>query len=211
MTDVTVIEPVEQCTLPPVRPAKAWYLLGVAVIVGGLASAFFLLTAAAFGYLREIDDLVRVALPAEGRDLVLPSGELVVYHEPRGALVRPPDLEVAFDPSAEVVASCCDGYEVEGRRGWEVARVQVPSAGTYRIRAAGGDGSLAIGPEPGQRLSAFGWSAVVTAATTVLVGLAIVVTVARRRRRSEAQRLAAQAPASGRAGDMVRRAGTVSG
>jgi hypothetical protein len=193
---VPPIEAVEQVTLPPIRPAAGWYVLGAAVIVAGLVGGFLLLTAGAFGYLRQIDDLARVGVPGSGA-VDLPGGEVAIYHEPSGGAAFGPDAlglsvvsadgdELALQPSQG------DDYAVDDRRGVEVARVVVERPGTYDVTTAAGTGELALGAAPGRHLTAFGAGALALAGVALVVGTVQLVVVRRRRRRALAERDALQ-------------------
>ena len=66
MPATTHIDAVEQVDLPPIRPGRGWYAFGAVVIGAGLVIGFFLLASGAFGYLRDLGDLTRVAVPGSG-------------------------------------------------------------------------------------------------------------------------------------------------
>jgi hypothetical protein len=200
---VPVIDAVEQRTLPPIRPGAGWYVLAGVIIVGGLVAAFLLLVVGAFGYLRQIEDLARFDAPGPAT-LDLPAGDLVVYHEPPGGVLYRGDalaLEVR-DPAGDAVPvgspQVDDTYVSGTRRGGSVATVEVPAPGPYQLSVdAGVPGSIAVGPEPGRRLTTYGWASLLVAGAAVIGGTALLVTVRRGRRRSQAARMA-QVPASPR-------------
>jgi len=191
-----IIDAVEQRTLPPIRPGAGWYVLGALIIGGGLVAAFLLLVVGAFGYLRQIEDLARFDAPGPAT-LELPAGDLVVYHEPPGRTLYRGDalaLEVR-DPaggSLPVGPPQVDDTYVSGtRRGGSVAMVEVPASGSYVLSVdAAVPGSIAVGPEPGRRLTTYGWASLVVAAAAVIGGTALLVAVRRGRRRSQAARVA---------------------
>lgn len=197
MAPVPPIDAVEQVTLPPIRPGVGWYVLGAAVIVLGLVGGFFLLTAGAFGYLGEIDDLQRTSLPGD-ESIVLSRGDVIVFHEPEGGLVgSPASLGLTLrDPAGRPVTledlEQPDRYAVQERQGVAIARFTVQTSGRYEVSSTGGTGSLAIGPSPGGRLTRFGTIALVTAAVALVAGVALVVGTRRRRRRAHAERVAMQ-------------------
>lgn len=195
-TPAPVIEAVEQRTLPPIRPRAGWYVLGAVIIGGGLVAAFLLLVVGAFGYLRQIEDLARFDAPGPAT-LDLPAGDLVVYHEPTGGVLYRGDalaLEV-HDAAGDAVPvgppQVDDTYVSGTRRGGSVASVEVSTAGAYRVSVdAAVPGAIAVGPEPGRRLTTYGWASLVVAAGAVIGGTALLVTVRRGRRRSQAARVA---------------------
>jgi hypothetical protein len=190
------IDAVEQVALPPIRPGSGWYGVGGAVIALGLLGAFLLLTAGAFGYLRAIDDLQRVPVPGDD-SLVLPGGEVVVYHEPAGGPVLSAaalGLTIGTPQGDDLPLDASEGdeYAVEARAGVEVGRVDVPTGGEHVVGTTDGTGELAIGPPPGRQLTAYGVGALALAALAVVGGLAILLVVRRRRRAAIEERHRAQ-------------------
>lgn len=187
---VLPIDSVEQVTLPAIRPSAAWYVLGVTVIVGGLLAAFLILTAGAFGYLREIEELPRVELPGP-EQVELPAGQLTVFHEPGGGLVYPGDalglVVTGTDGDALEVASRgeADQYVSAERAGVAVAEVVIPASGRYEVRVTSdAEGAVAIGARPREHLTAYGIAAVAVTLLAVAVGVVTLVVVRRRRARS---------------------------
>jgi hypothetical protein len=196
--EAPTIDPVDQLVLPPLRPRTAWYVVGVSVIVLGLAAAFGLLTVGAFGYLRDIDDFARLDAPGH-TSARLDAGTNRVYHEPRGrALASLEDLGlVVEDPDGAPVEvrppASSEHYQVERRSGTAVGEFVAPASGTYEITAAGeAPGRLAVGPSPRPRLRLLGQAAVAVALVSVATGVTVLVVTRRRRRRAQAARLEQQ-------------------
>jgi hypothetical protein len=192
------IEPVDQLVLPPLRPSARWYVLAVAVIVLGLGGGFALLTSGAFGYLNDVDDLARIAIPGRA-ETSLPAGEVLVYHEPgAGPVVGLDDL--AFEARAadgRVVevrdAAGEDRYLIEGRRGFSIAALTVPDAGAYEIEVSGrATGEVAVGRSPRERLTLFGWLAIGVSVVSLVIGIVLLLATRGRRRRALAARLLEQ-------------------
>jgi hypothetical protein len=199
---VPTIDEVDQVVLAPIRPAAGWYVLGGALVLGGLAAGIAVLFVGAFGHLRALDELERFAAPGE---ITVPvdEGRLRIYHEPvsgrsadpvaLGLTVRPVGDDPVDGPAgAELVLERPgnpDRYVFEGRRGVEVAAVEVPRPGTYRVTATGAiPGTLAVGPGPERHLATVGLVAVALAAAGAVSGVVVLVVVRNRRRRARAAR-----------------------
>jgi hypothetical protein len=195
---VPEIAPVDQLVLPPLRPSSAWYAVGVTVIVLGLAGAFGLLTSGAFGYLHEVNALLRMDVPGEVT-VEMREETVAIYHEPEGGplvSLASLDLEVTDPEGQAVTVRPTDGddrYFIEDRHGISVGEFTAESPGAYRIEARGdASGHLAIGPSPRRRLTWFGLGAVVVAVVGIVVGTVILVVTRRRRARARAARLVQQ-------------------
>ena len=127
------------------------------MIVAGGVGFFVFLLASIFGFL---GGLQRVDVPGS-RDLELKAGEHTVYWEVASRILKPggrPDaLRVAVarddaDVPLREVGSMKTTYSSGSRAGVSIYTFDVPSKGTYGIRASGtapGDGAVAVGPAVG--------------------------------------------------------------
>jgi hypothetical protein len=151
------IEPVEQVTLPPVRPSGTWYAVGGGLIVLAIAVAVFLFLRGIFGFIGQIGDFDRVDVP--GTEIIhLDEGEWVLYHEPPGIYGS------SLSASAVHVTEVSDGeaipvramstsmtYQDGTREGFSIGRFDAPREGSYEISVDDSEfgpssgGELAIG------------------------------------------------------------------
>jgi hypothetical protein len=137
-----------------VRPGRAWYLLALAVFLGGAA----LLVAGLLGVKGQVDGFQRVPLPQGGQVSLDRSGGYVVYYEAPGATSgQIPSFNVTVAPaSAGASAKSLQSYAADmtysfgSRQGRAVLTLQVSHPGTFRVVATGaprvtGGNDLAFG------------------------------------------------------------------
>jgi hypothetical protein len=136
------------------RPGRAWYLLALAVFLGGAA----LLIAGLLGVKGQVDGFQRAPLPQGGQVSLDRSGSYVVYYEAPGAASgQIPSFNVTVVPaSAGARAKSLQSYAADvnysfgSRQGRAVLTLQVSHSGTFRVIAAGapavaGGSDLAFG------------------------------------------------------------------
>jgi hypothetical protein len=136
------------------RPRRAWYLLALAVFLGGAA----LLVAGLLGVKGQVDGFQRAPLP-QGQVSLAHSGGYVVYYEAPGAASgQVPSFNVTVVPaSAGASARSLQSYAADvnysfgSRQGRAVLTLQVSHPGTFQVVATGapavaGGSDLAFGP-----------------------------------------------------------------
>jgi len=136
------------------RPGRAWYLLALAVFLGGAA----LLVAGLLGVKGQVDGFQRVPLPQGGQVSLPHSGGYVLYYEAPGAASGQfPSFNVTVAPaSAGARATSLQPYTTDvtygfgSRQGRAVLTLQVSHPGTFRVVATGaptvaGGSDLAFG------------------------------------------------------------------
>jgi hypothetical protein len=137
-----------------VRPGRVWYLLALAVFLGGVA----LLVAGLLGVKGQVDGFQRAPLPQGGQVSLDHSGGYVLYYEAPGAADgQIPSFNVTVAPaSADAVAKSLKPYAADvnytfgSREGRAVLTLQVSHPGTFRVVATGapavaGGSDLAFG------------------------------------------------------------------
>jgi hypothetical protein len=137
-----------------VRPVRAWYLLALAVFLGGAA----LLVAGLLGVKGQVDGFQRVPLPQGGQVSLGHSGGYVLYYEgPGAASGQVPSFNVTVAPaSAGASVSSLQSYAADvnysfgSRQGRAVLTLQVSHPGTFRVvptgaSAVAGGSDLAFG------------------------------------------------------------------
>jgi len=135
------------------RPGRAWYLLALAVFLGGAA----LLVAGLLGVKGQVDGFQRAPLP-QGQVSLAHSGGYVVYYEAPGAASgQVPSFNVTVVPaSAGASARSLQSYAADvnysfgSRQGRAVLTLQVSHPGTFQVVATGapavaGGSDLAFG------------------------------------------------------------------
>jgi len=138
-----------------VRPGRAWYLLALAVFLGGAA----LLVAGLLGVKGQVDGFQRVPLPQGGQVTLGHNGSYVLYYEAPGAASgQIPNFNVTVAPaSAGARAKSLQPYATDlnysfgSRQGRAVLTLQLSHPGTFRVVATGasavaGGSDLAFGP-----------------------------------------------------------------
>jgi len=136
-----------------VRPGRAWYLVALAVFLGGAA----LLVAGLLGVKGQVDGFQRAPLP-QGQVSLAHSGGYVVYYEAPGAASgQVPSFNVTVVPaSAGASARSLQSYAADvnysfgSRQGRAVLTLQVSHPGTFQVVATGapavaGGSDLAFG------------------------------------------------------------------
>jgi len=136
------------------RPGRAWYLLALAVFLGGAA----LLVAGLLGVKGQVDGFQRAPLP-QGQVSLAHSGGYVVYYEAPGAASgQVPSFNVTVVPaSAGASARSLQSYAADvnysfgSRQGRAVLTLQLSHPGMFRVVATGapavaGGSDLAFGP-----------------------------------------------------------------
>ena len=137
-----------------VRPGRAWYLLALAVFLGGVA----LLAAGLLGVKGQVDGFQRVPLPQGGQVSLPHSGGYVLYYEAPGvASGQFPSFNVTVAPASSAASAkslqpyTADvTYNFGSRQGRAVLTLQVAHPGTFRVVATGapavaGGSDLAFG------------------------------------------------------------------
>ena len=138
-----------------VRPGRAWYLLALAVFLGGAA----LLVAGLLGVKGQVDGFQRVPLPQGGQVTLGHNGSYVLYYEAPGAASgQIPNFNVTVAPaSAGARAKSLQPYGADvnysfgSRHGRAVLTLELSHPGTFRVVATGapavaGGSDLAFGP-----------------------------------------------------------------
>ena len=137
------------------RPGRAWYLLALAVFLGGAAW----LVAGLLGVKGQVDAFQRVPVPQGGQVSLSQSGGYVLYYEAPGAAsgqFRSFNVTVApASPAARAQSlqpySADVTYSFGSREGRAVLTLQVSHPGTFQVAAPGaptvaGGSDLAFGP-----------------------------------------------------------------
>ena len=137
-----------------VRPGRAWYLLALAVFLGGVA----LLAAGLLGVKGQVDGFQRVPLPQGGLVSLQHSGGYVLYYEAPGAASGQfPSFNVTVEPASPAArAQSLEPYTADvnysfgSRQGRAVLTLQVSHPGTFRVVTTGaptvaGGSDLAFG------------------------------------------------------------------
>jgi hypothetical protein len=171
-----------------IRPGRVWYLLALALLLGGAAW----LVVGLVSVTSQINSFQRVALPASHGVISLShAGSYVAYYEAPGvASGRLPSFNVRIDPgsagtSVRSLASyrASVSYDIGSRQGRAVLALQVASPGRYLViaptaPAVPGGSYLAFGPSIAGRIV----RTLVVGVPLMLVGLAglIVLFVVRR-------------------------------
>ena len=132
-----------------IRPGRIWYLLPLAVLLGGVAWIVFGLTSIG----SEINSFERAPLPAGGVVSLNHSGGYVVYYEGPGAQSgNIPNLRVGVLPaSAGASVRSLGGYHgsltyaIGSHEGKAVLTLQVGHPGQFKIVTAGASGVPAGG------------------------------------------------------------------
>jgi len=138
-----------------VRPGRAWYLVALAVFLGGAA----LLVAGLLGVKGQVDGFQRVPLPQGGQVTLVHNGSYVLYYEAPGAASgQIPNFNVTVAPaSAGARAKSLQPYAADvtyslgSRQGRAVLTLQLSHPGMFRVVATGapavaGGSDLAFGP-----------------------------------------------------------------
>jgi hypothetical protein len=149
------IDPVEQVTLPPLRPSSRWYVVGGGLIIVAIAVAAFLFVRGIFGFIGQIGDFDRVDVP--GTEIIhLDEGEWVLYHEPPGTFgtaLGPSDVQVSEVSSGDAILvrpmSMSMTYQDGSRDGVAIGRFDAPREGSYEISV----GDSEFGPSSGGELA----------------------------------------------------------
>ena len=160
-----------------VRPGRAWYLLALAVFLGGAA----LLVAGLFGLKGQVDGFQRAPLPHGGQVSLDHSGSYIIYYEgPGAASGQIPSFNLTVAPaSAGARVQSLRSYAADvtytfgSRQGRAVLTLQVSHPGTFQVVATGapaaaGGSDLAFGSSIVGRI----------AGTAVIGGLLMVLGVA---------------------------------
>ena len=136
------------------RPRRAWYLLALAVFLGGTA----LLVAGLLSVKGQVDGFQRAPLPQGGQVSLAHSGGYVVYYEAPGAASgQIPSFNVTVVPASagasvrSLQSYAADvNYSFGSRQGRAVLTLQVSHPGTFQVVATGapavaGGSDLAFG------------------------------------------------------------------
>jgi hypothetical protein len=131
---------------PParIRPGRVWYLLPLAVFLGGVAWLVFGLLSLG----SHVDSFPRVAVPAGGQVSLSHSGGYVVYYEGPGAQSgRVPAFRVRVIPASASAAvtslapyTTSVSYAFGSRQGRAVLTLQVSHPGRFRVETSGAGG-----------------------------------------------------------------------
>jgi hypothetical protein len=135
------------------RPGRAWYLLALALVLGGVA--WLVLALGAFD--SQVNSMRRVPLPQGGQVSLPHSGGYVIYYEGPGADSGTfGSFNVRISPvSPSAVVGSLHGYgatvtyAVGSHRGRAVLSLQVTRPGSFHVTIAGSPPSgsdLAFGP-----------------------------------------------------------------
>ena len=164
-----------------VRPGRAWYLLALAVFLGGVA----LLVAGLLGVKGQVDGFQRVPLP-QGGQVTLGHNSYVLYYEAPGAASgQIPNFNVTVTPaSAGARAKSLQPYAADvtyslgSRQGRAVLTLQLSHPGTFRVVAPGapavaGGSDLAFGSSIAGGIAA----TAVTGGLLMLLGVASGITL----------------------------------
>jgi hypothetical protein len=153
---------------PRVRPGRVWYLVALALFLGGIAVVVFGLISVN----NKVNSFPRVPLPAGGAVTLSHSGGYVVYYEGAGASTgQIPNFNVRIGPAAAVRSlrpySGSVTYSFGSRQGSAVLTLQVVHPGTFLVESSG------AGAVRGSDL-AFGSSLAGSIVAIVLPSLALV-------------------------------------
>lgn len=196
------IEPVQQVTLPPLRPRATWYWVGGGVAAVAAAIAVFLFVRGLFGFIGQVDDFSRLEVP--GSTVVhLEAGEWMLYHEGRTGFgsLNATDVDVSTVPDESSIAvqsgDLSMTYDDGTRSGVSFARFDAPADGNYRITIddpfeTGGE--VAVGRPLFDALVPWLVGAVGVGGVGVLAGLTTILVVAVRRTRAKRLRQPATPP-----------------
>jgi len=135
------------------RPGRAWYLLALALLVGGVA--WLVLAFGAFD--NQVNSMQRVPLPQGGQVSLPHSGGYVLYYEGPGAdSGRFGSFNVRISPASPTAVvgslheySATVTYAVGSHRGRAVLSLQVTRPGNFHVAISGSPPSgsdLAFGP-----------------------------------------------------------------
>jgi hypothetical protein len=139
-----------------IRPGRVWYLLGLALLLGGVAW----LVVGLVSLTSQINSFQRVALPASGGVISLShAGSYVVYYEAPGVgSGRLPSFNVRIDPDSAGASvrsltpyRSSVTYSLGSRQGRAALALQVTSPGKFLViapaaPAVAGGSYLAFGP-----------------------------------------------------------------
>ena len=170
------------------RPGRAWYLLALAVFLGGAAW----LVAGLLGVKGQVDAFQRVPVPQGGQVSLSHSGGYVLYYEAPGAAsgqFRSFNVTVApASPAARAQSlqpySADVTYSFGSREGRAVLTLQVSHPGTFQVAAPGaptvaGGSELAFGSGITGGIASTAVPAALLMGLGVAGGIALVITRAR--------------------------------
>ena len=187
-----------------IRPGRIWYLVGLLVLLGGVAW----LVVGLVSVFSHVNSFARVAVPAGGQVSLDHSGGYVIYYEGPGAQSgRIPAFQVRVTPASAGAAVRSLGtyngsltYSNGSHQGSAVLTIQVTHPGRFTVETPGGTGlpagsDLAFGDSFGGGLVA----SIVGGVLLILAGLAvlIVIFVIRLVKTNRVKSAAAQQPGSG--------------
>jgi hypothetical protein len=179
-------------------PSIAGYVLAVLLAVAGIAAGIALIVSGVRSYIDKVEGFERFAVPGSEEVTLEEEGGYSIYYE------RPGLDEQDSLPSTTVSVTAPDGsvvpldrydtdvsYSVSGHDGRGVFTFRADEPGTYRVRADGSDGEVAVGRGIGARFA----GAVVAGVGTLLLApvLGALLALVTFLRRSKAKRAAAAA------------------
>jgi hypothetical protein len=182
---------------PPRIPSIVGYVAAVLLALLGIVAGIALIVSGVRTYIDKVEGFERFPAPGS-EEIALDDGGYSIYFERPGL-----DTEDAL-PSISVAVTAPDGapvdldrydtdvsYSVSGHDGRGVFTFRADEPGTYRVRADGSDGEVAVGRGIGARFA----GAVVAGVGTLLLApvLAAVVALVTFLRRSRAKRAQAAA------------------
>jgi hypothetical protein len=165
-----------------IRPGRIWYLVGLLVLLGGVAW----LVVGLVSVFSHVNSFARVAVPAGGQVSLDHSGGYVIYYEGPGAQSgRIPAFQVRVTPASAGAAVRSLGtyngsltYSNGAHQGSAVLTIQVTHPGRFTVETPGGTGlpagsDLAFGDSFGGGLVA----SIVGGVLLILAGLAVLIVI----------------------------------
>jgi hypothetical protein len=195
---------------PRIRPSKVWYVVGVLLIVAGIAGGIGLFVGGLVSTSRTVDGFGRFVAPASKSLKFQRAGTYTIFYEYRGEVCGEPTdcvtIEAPETPPSSLTIRLTDAagrslpvdrsgdsdvtFSFGGRAGRSVASVDIPAAGEYVIEVSGGAQRYGIAIGRGVLGTLVRWilGGIAAGVVGVVVGvvLLIVTGVRRGRRRREA-------------------------
>jgi hypothetical protein len=196
-----------------IKPGKGWYWFGALAIVAGGVGAIALFIAGVVSTSRTVDDFARFVAPAEDIPLnFLRDGEYTIYCESESTVDGRPisvdprvcgtvDLALVGPEGGEVVIRSDNtsfSFSTSGRVGESIAKVRIPSSGTYLMSADSAEPvAIAVGRGQLGRLALFIGGGIAAGLAGLAIGLTVIIVTAVKRGRRKRERRAATAVPAG--------------
>lgn len=177
-----------------IHPGRAWYLLALLLIAGGIA--WLVISFASFDH--QVNSLQRVPLPQGGHVNLADSGGYVIYYEGPGAQSGHfASFNVRVEPASPGAAAASlrqysgtVNYSASGHQGRAVLTLQVTHPGRFAVVVAGSFASgsdLAFGPSLASSIVKIVVPGVLLMVVGFVLGLVILIVRIVRRSRLRAQ------------------------